>query len=425
MVILITGATGFIGRRLVVALREAGHRVITVSRHASAHPDVINADFTRDLDSRIWVPRLTGVDVVINAVGSLRERGSQTFENSHTRAPQALFAACVTVGMKKVIQVSALGADRGRTGYFTSKHAADAYLATLPLSWTIVQPSLVFGAGGASATLFTLLASLPVIPLPGGGLQRVQPIHIDDATRAICEILETDVMTRRRVALVGPAPMSLKDFLQSLRARMQLPRARFISIPAGVMRASAAVAELLPGSLLDRETLSMLNAGNTASPEGTQRLLGRPPTAPEQLLTDEQRDALLIQAQLAWLLPLLRTSIALVWIWTGIVSLGLYPTQQSYELLARVGITGALAPVMLYGAAVLDLLVGIGTLILRRRHWLWLLQLAIIGGYTVIITFKLPEFWLHPYGPLSKNLVMLAAIYLLYTLEGRRWNTSS
>lgn len=425
MVILITGATGFIGRRLVATLRAAGHRVIAVSRHAGADSDAISADFTRDLDPERWVPRLSGVDVVINAVGIIRERGQQTFVNIHTRAPQALFAACATAGVKRVIQISALGAERGTTGYFKSKHAADMYLAALPLSWTIVQPSLVFGAGGASASLFALLASLPIVPLPAGGHQRVQPIHIDDVVGALREIVESSAMTRRRVALVGPAPVSLKDFLQRLRTRMQLPPARFISIPAAMMRASAAVAELLPGSLLDRETLSMLNAGNTASPEDTQRVLGRPPGAPEQLLTDEQRDALLREARLAWLLPMLRVSIALVWIWTGIVSLGLYPTQQSYELLARVGIGGALAPVMLYGAAVLDLLIGIGTLVLRRRRWLWLLQLAVIGGYTVIITFKLPEFWLHPYGPLSKNLVMLAAIYLLYTLEARRWNTSS
>jgi uncharacterized protein YbjT (DUF2867 family) len=322
-----------------------------------------------------------------------------------------------------VVQISALGADHGNTGYFASKHAADRYLASLPMQWTIVQPSLVFGAGGASATLFTLLASLPLIPLPGGGRQQVQPIHIDDAIAALGEIIETSAMDRRRVALVGPTPIGLKDFLQRLRARLQLPRARFIGIPTGLMRASAAIAEHLPGSLLDRETLSMLNAGNTAPPDDTQRLLGHPPRATEQLIADEQRDALRIAAQLAWLLPLLRFSIALVWIWTGIVSLGLYPTQDSYDLLARVGITGALAPVMLYGAAVLDLLVGIGTLILRQRRWLWLLQLAVIGGYTLIITFKLPEFWLHPYGPLSKNLVMLAAIYLLYTLEARRWNT--
>jgi hypothetical protein len=294
----------------------------------------------------------------------------------------------------------------------------------LPLDWSIVQPSLIFGAGGASATLFTLLASLPVIPLPGTGTQSVQPIHIDDAVAAIVNIIETSAMNRRRVALVGPQPISLKNFLHRLRARLQLPRARFISIPAAMMRAAAAIAESIPGSLLDRETLSMLDAGNTASSEATQRLLGKPPRAAEQLIADEQRDALRSQALLAWLLPLLRISIALVWIWTGIVSLGLYPTEQSYQLLARVGVTGALAPLMLYGAAVLDLLIGIGTLILRRRRWLWLLQLAVIAGYSVIITFKLPEFWLHPYGPLSKNLVMLAAIYLLYTLEPRRWNIS-
>lgn len=124
-------------------------------------------------------------------------------------------------------------------------------------------------------------------------------------------------------------------------------------------------------------------------------------------------------------LRLLRFSIAFVWIWTGIVSLALYPTLDSYELLARVGIAGALAPIMLYSAAVLDLLIGIGTLVLRRRQWLWLLQLAVIGGYTLIISFKLPEFWLHPYGPLSKNMVMLAAIHLLYTQEARRWTTWS
>jgi hypothetical protein len=205
---------------------------------------------------------------------------------------------------------------------------------------------------------------------------------------------------------------------------MQLPRARFISIPAIMMRTSAAVAEHLPGSMLDRETLAMLDAGNIAPPQDTERLLRHPPRAPEELISAEQRPALLREAQLAWLLPLLRISIALVWIWTGIVSLGLYPTRDSYELLARVGITGALAPLMLYGAAILDLLLGLATLVMSRR-WLWLLQLAIIGGYTIIITFKLPEFWLHPYGPLSKNLVMLAAIYLLYTLEPRRWNTSS
>jgi uncharacterized protein YbjT (DUF2867 family) len=422
MVILITGATGFIGRRLSAALRAAGHRVISASRHPGTN-DSVAADFTRDFDPDTWVPKLAGVDVVVNAVGIIREQGSQSFENIHTRAAQALFSACVTAGVKKVIQISALGADTGTTRYFTSKHAADEYLAQLPLAWTIVQPSLVFGFGGSSAALFTLLASLPVTALPSGGSQLVQPIHVDDVVAAIRELIESSEMNGRRVALVGPAPISLKEFLRRLRRRMQLPRPLFVSIPSAFMRLTASVAQYVPGSLLDPETLAMLEAGNTAPPNDTQRLLRGSPRPPEQLIADDQRDVMRREAQLGWLLPMLRISIALVWIWTGIVSLGLYPTQDSYDLLARVGIGATLAPLMLYGAAVLDLLVGLATLVMSRLGWLWLLQLAVILGYTVIITFRLPEFWLHPYGPLSKNLVMLAAIYLLYTLEARRWNT--
>jgi hypothetical protein len=74
---------------------------------------------------------------------------------------------------------------------------------------------------------------------------------------------------------------------------------------------------------------------------------------------------------------------------------------------------------MLYGAATFDLALGLGILLLARRRWLWLAQLGLIGFYTVVIAVKLPEFLLHPYGPLTKNLPMLAAIWLLYELEER------
>jgi cell division protein FtsW (lipid II flippase) len=72
---------------------------------------------------------------------------------------------------------------------------------------------------------------------------------------------------------------------------------------------------------------------------------------------------------------------------------------------------------MLYGAALFDVLLGLGTLFLRRRRLLWLMQLALIGFYTIVIALRLPEFLVHPYGPLTKNLPMLAAIWLLYELE--------
>jgi hypothetical protein len=107
-----------------------------------------------------------------------------------------------------------------------------------------------------------------------------------------------------------------------------------------------------------------------------------------------------------------------VWIATAIVSFGVYPVEDSYALLARVGLTGTAAAVALYGAAALDLAFGIGILVLEDRRWLWRAQIALIVGYSVIIAIFLPEQWLHPYGPMLKNLPMLAAILLLHELDG-------
>ena len=83
--------------------------------------------------------------------------------------------------------------------------------------------------------------------------------------------------------------------------------------------------------------------------------------------------------------------VALVGLVTGILSLGVYPVSESYALLARVGLYGLTATVALYGAAGLDLALGIGTLVLRRRLWLWRAQIALIAAYSLIIAFALPE----------------------------------
>jgi uncharacterized protein YbjT (DUF2867 family) len=426
MVVLLTGASGFIGRRLAQALAAARHEVVCATRHPERKVNfasrLVAADFTRDTDAAVWIPRLAGIDVVINAVGIFREQGAQTFDMVHARAPMALFAACAASHVRLVVQISALGADEdARSRYHLSKKRADDYLRSLPLSSVIVQPSLVYGPDGVSARLFTTLASLPRIPLPGRGRQRIQPVHVDDVIAAIVALLDSDIEhhieSGRRLPVVGPRALSLRAFLAGLRHAMGLDRARFIAIPMPLVRIAARAGALLPGSLLDAEALQMLERGNTASATPITALLGRPPRATVEFVAAMERQAVRMQARLNWLLPLLRLSIALVWIVTGIVSLGLYPVADSYALLARVGITGMLAPLMLYGAALLDLAFGIAILVLKRRRLLWLAQVAVIVFYSLIISWRLPEFWLHPYGPLLKNLPMLAAIWLLLEME--------
>lgn len=277
MNVLLTGASGFIGSHLARALRASGHVVIEVRRDPGALTSAVQADFTRDLSAREWLPKLAGVDAVINAVGILREHGEQTFECIHKRAPQALFASCVAAGVRRVVQISALGADRGMTRYFSSKRAADDYLATLPLEWTVVRPAITFGPGGSSARLFAMLAHLPLVPLPGRGEQRLQPIHIDDLAEAVVRLLGDTSMYRTRVELVGPQSFTLRELLASLRAAMHLGPARFISIPMPLVRAGACVAGVSTMSPLDSDTLSMLEAGTNGDPAATRSLLGREP----------------------------------------------------------------------------------------------------------------------------------------------------
>jgi uncharacterized protein YbjT (DUF2867 family) len=425
VIVLLTGASGFLGSHLAEALRRAGHEVVAAVRDPKSRecgPNIaraVAADFTRDFDPQVWLPRLTGIDLVINAVGILRERGGQTFDSIHLRAPKALFAACAQAKVR-VIQISALGADAAASsGYHLSKKAADDALLALVPTAVVVQPSLVYGAGGTSAHLFTLLASLPLIPLPGRGEQRVQPIHVDDLAKAVVVLAESDLYRGERVSLVGARPLTLRDFLATLGSEMGKGRARFLPVPMPLVALGTRTASLMPGSLLDSETLQMLNRGNTADHTATERLLGRPPRPVEAFIPREAARNIRTAAALGWLAPVLRIAIALVWIVTGLVSIAVYPVAESYALLARVGITGWMAPVALYGAAALDLLFGIATLAAKRRRLLWIAQAAVILAYSALITWRLPEFWAHPYGPILKNLPMLASIWLLYELEDR------
>lgn len=447
--VLLTGASGFIGARIAAALAGSGCRVIcgvrdpeASRRHAGSMAPSCEfraVDFNAMVEAPAWRPLLQGVDVVVNAVGIFQERPGQSFDVLHRRAPIALFAACADAGVRAVIQLSALGADaQAQTQYHLSKKAADDFLLDLAqrtnLRAAVLQPSLVFGAEGVSASMFGMLATMPLLALPDGGNQRIQPVHIDDLVGAVARLAAMapadESWPQGRLAVVGPQPITLRGYLSALRAALgHGGRLRVLPVPQSLALATApVVSRLAPALPLSRDALSMLARGNTAEAAPLRRLLGRDPIPIEQFIPAAWREPARSAAVLRWQLPVLRTAIALVWIITGIVSLGIYPVQDSYALLARAGVPAALQPLALYGAAVLDILLGVLCFVRWRQRfgfpWVWAAQAALILGYTVIISVRLPEFWLHPYGPLTKNLPMLAALWLLGTLEHRLWTTS-
>lgn len=118
-------------------------------------------------------------------------------------------------------------------------------------------------------------------------------------------------------------------------------------------------------------------------------------------------------------LKLMRYTLALVWLVTGVLSLGIYPQQESLHLLERVGLRGDIALLALYGAAALDLALGILTLASPAR-WLWKTQAALVVAYSLVIALFLPEFWLHPFGPILKNLPIMLLLWLLHRYEEKQ-----
>jgi uncharacterized protein YbjT (DUF2867 family) len=420
--VLIAGASGFIGAHLARAATTAGHEVICGGRSATASPACaghLALDYTAPARATL-VNELRGIDVVVNAVGILRPRGAQTLEALHARGPRELFAAAAAAGVRRVIQVSALGAEPGAlSAYHRSKSEADRALMTMPVDWAIVMPSLVYGPGGASARLFDTLASLPVIPLPSGGRQRVQPVHIDDVTAALLRLIESPVELNCIVQVVGAEPTTLADFLRSLRAAFGMRPVGSLAVPRSLMTAAARFGDHLPGAFLSRETLGMLERGSVGDPGALTRILGRPPLPVRAFVSSASRALARREAVLGWIAPLLRWSVAFMWLIAGIVSLG-PQSGESLELLRRIGAPPTVAPVMLIGAAVLDIVLGLLTLLTRRIPLLWTAQILLVLAYTAIISVFLPALWLEPFGPVAKNVPILALLLLLRHLEERR-----
>ncbi|WP_088510145.1 SDR family oxidoreductase [Burkholderia ubonensis] len=419
MNILVCGANGFIGRALCARLEAGGHRVVR-GVHAgrrAAGPGEIAIDYARDVRPEHWRARLDGIDAVVNAVGMLTGRRGVTLDAVHRAAPCALFDACCGAGVRRIVQISALGVERGDTAYFASKLAADAYLQTLPIDFRIVRPALVYGATGASARYFRMLASLPVHVLPAGGRQLLRPVHVDDLAELVARLIERPAEGERIVDVVGADEVEYREMLAIYRRAMGFPPAMRVSVPGALFAAAAALSGRMPGAMLTRDTWAMLRAGNTGELAASSAALGRPPRGLRAFI-GAQAVALRHEALAAWRRPLLTGSLAIVWIWTAIASAFIHPLRDSLALLAHVHLTGISALAALYAACALDFVFGVATVVAPSRR-LWAAQIVLIVAYSAVIAVAMPGLLAEPFGPVLKNVPILAVLLILFAEEER------
>ena len=419
--VLVVGANGFIGRHVIARLVADGHRVTcagrdtTVLRRRFPNCPVVGVDLRTD-DAATWALRLNGIDAVVNAAGILRG----DLDGVQRRGPMALFDACATVGIRRVVQVSALGAGLVDTPFLRSKAAADTHLLRLARDgnrpWSVVRPSLVVGRGGASTALFSALATLPRPLRLGPGTWRVQPIHASDVARALADLVVSPAAPET-LDLIGPDPMRTDGLTACLRNWLGLPPRHPLAIPATLLRLGARLGEALPDAALTRDALSMLEAGNVADPAPAAAALGWAPRPLAAGLAAEPACAAdLFAARIVPLRGVLLACLATVWVGTGIASL-LVPAARADALLGGLGLSGGLALDATRAGALLDLGLGLGLLPRRHRRFVLAAQLALMAAYTALASVALPSLWLDPFGPLLKNLAVLAATLALLATE--------
>jgi uncharacterized protein YbjT (DUF2867 family) len=425
--ILLLGASGFIGRELFAALTARGHAVVPAVRRLSGTPPFAAetsrvVDLNRATSPQAWAPLLDGIDAVVNCAGVLQGTSSQSIDAIHEGAPVALFRACEARGIRRVVQVSAISADRdAATAYARTKLAADEQLRSSSLDWTLLRPSLVIARGSYGGTsLLRAIAALPLaMPVPGSGEQAFQPIHVDDLAAVVALALETDRLTRKSIDVVGPQKATLREILAGYRRWLGLAPAPVVRIPRWLSGLAASAGDRLGGPL-NSTALAQVEHGNAGDYEAFQQATGLQARGFSESLAREPAHAQdLWHARIYFVRPVLRYTLAFVWLAsaiTGALSLASWSTLLARQ--ADIGLAAAL--LVLAAACLIDVAIALLLLGRWRPRRLAFAQALLIALYTAVATLLWPSLWNEALGPLAKNLPIIAAALALGAIEDER-----
>jgi uncharacterized protein YbjT (DUF2867 family) len=274
--VTVFGGTGFLGRRVVRHLRNSNFSV----RIASRHPDQGYGLFGRDdpqlqsvqadiQDEQSVVAALAGAYGVVNAVSLYVERGLETFHSVHVESAQRVAAQARRAGVERLVHLSGIGADVASPSTYIRKRGEGelAVRAAFDDDAFVVRPAVMFGPDDAFlTTILKLLRRLPIYPMFGRGLMRLQPVYVEDVAVAIARVMCRAETHSTIFEFGGPRVYSYAQLLRAVGHQAGLAP-MLIPIPLALWHALAWVSEILPHPPLTRNQLELLQIDTVASAE--------------------------------------------------------------------------------------------------------------------------------------------------------------
>lgn len=268
MRIFLAGGTGFVGGHVQQALLAKGHsiRLLVHKSGALGTPGVeqVEGDVT---NLPTFIDGVAGCDATINLVGIIREvpRRDVTFERLHVEATRNVISAAKHVGIKRHLQMSALGTRAvSSSGYFRSKYEAEKEIQRSGLDYTIFRPSIIFGPKDDFINkLAGIMRLSPVMPVIGDGKYQMQPISADDVARCFAEALEKPETIGQTYELCGLDRMSYNSLLDIIGRAIGKRHVLKVHNPLSLMRLVVPVMEQLPFFPITSDQITMLVKGTT------------------------------------------------------------------------------------------------------------------------------------------------------------------
>ena len=269
--ILVTGGTGFVGSRIVHALRERDRPVRVLVRGrggrsattlAAWGAELVQGDMT---DRESLRRAVEGSDVVVHLV-AIRQGSQEQFRRVMEEGTRDLVEAAKDAGVRRFVLMSALGASeqtKDLVPYYHAKWEQEQTVQGSGLEHVVFRPSFAFAKDGGILPTFRRLARVaPVTPIIGSGEQRIQPIWVDDVGSYFALAVDKAEAANRIFELGGPDAVTWNEFWRRLKRTLGQRRPS-IHVPMAVMRANALVTERLPGNIpLTRDLLTMLEHGD-------------------------------------------------------------------------------------------------------------------------------------------------------------------